>query len=469
MKTNNLTFRSEHEGGMIAPIERMGHGISRSVEKWFPDPFIFAILLLFLVVILAGILEQRNPYLLMQDMYQGFWSFLTFAMQMCIILVTGYALAFHPRVRRGIAWLCTLPRNGKQAAALVACVACVFSWVNWGLGLIIGASIAREMGRQAYFRKMPIHYPVICAAGYTGMGLIWHWGLSGSAPLLVTASGNFLENIIGVVPVSQTIFSSYSLINSLIVLVFAVGVSYLLHPAPSRCRGVEIYAPSLTRKEEETGVIERKQSFSDRLENSRLLVLIMVALMAGSMVWWFSTRGFMNGLDINAVNFCFILAGLLLYLNPVKYMKAVYAAATEVGGIILQFPFYAGIQGVMMYSGLGTTIASWLVNIASPFLYPAISLLVAALINMFIPSGGGEFLAIGETISRAGVALGVPAGKFITAYAAGDAWTNLFNPFWAIPLLAITRIKAREMFGSCIVIMILAAIPLVLGLTFVPY
>jgi short-chain fatty acids transporter len=464
-----MTTRSEPKESAIAPIERMGHSISRNVEKWFPDPFLFAIIVLILVFILAGIIEQRNPYLLMQDMYQGFWSFLSFAMQMCIILVAGYALAFHPRVHRGISWLCTLPRNGKQAAALVALISCVFCWINWGLGLIIGASIAREMGRQAYFRKLPVHYPVICAAGYTGMGLIWHWGLSGSAPLLVTAKGNFLENIIGIVPVSQTIFSSYSLYNSLILLIFAVVVCYLLHPPASRCRGIEVYAPSLIEKEEVTKVKEGKRSFADRLENSRLLALAMVVLMVGSMVWWFSTRGFMNGLDINAVNFCFIIIGLLVYLNPIKYMKAIYAAAGEVGGIILQFPFYAGIQGVMMYSGLGATMANWLVNIATPFFYPAISLVVAGVMSIFIPSGGGEFLAVGEAISRAGVALGVPAGKFIIAYAAGDAWTNFFNPFWAIPLLAITRIKAREMFGSCIVIMILATIPFILGLTFVPY
>ncbi|MBN1191448.1 MAG: short-chain fatty acid transporter [Dehalococcoidales bacterium] len=464
-----MKARPEYSGRMIAPIEKMGYVVSRNVEKWFPDPFIFAIILLVLVFIVAGVVEQRNPYLLMQDMYQGFWSFLSFAMQMCIILVTGYALAFHPRVRRGIAWLCTLPRNGKQAAALVALGSCVFSWVNWGLGLIVGASLAREMGRQSYVRRLTVHYPVLCAAGYTGLGTIWHWGLSGSAPLLVTAEGNFLEKTIGIVPVSQTIFSQYSLYNSLIMLVFAVLVCYLLHPSASGCRGIEYYAPALIEKEEDTRNNGEKRFLADRLENSPWLALVVVVLMAGSMVYWFSTKGFMRGLDINAVNFCFILAGFIVYLNPVRYMRAVYQAAGEVGGIILQFPFYAGIQGVMMYSGLGATIAAGLVKVASPLIYPVIALLVAAISNIFIPSGGGEFLAVGESISRAGVALGVPAGKFITAYAAGDAWTNLFNPFWAIPLLAITRIKAREMFGSCIVIMILAVIPLALGLTFVPY
>ncbi len=454
----------------VPVIERMGHTISRNVERWFPDPFLFAIILIFITFIMAWIIQARNPYLLMQDMYKGFWAFLAFAMQMCLILVTGYALAYHPRVRQGIAWLCTLPKTGKQAAALIALISNIFSWVNWGLGLIIGAYFAREMGRQAYFRKLPVHYPMLCTAGYTGLGLIWHWGLSASAPLLSTVKGHFLEKIIGVVTVDKTILHPYTLINSLIILVFAVVVCYLLHPGPERCRGIEHYAPRLIEKvEEEKAEKPAVVTIADKIENNRWIALVMLILMIGSMVWWFRSKGFMAGLDLNAVNFCFIILGLLLYFNPIAYMRAIYTAAAAVGGIILQFPFYAGIQGVMMYSGLGATLAGWLAKVATPFTYPVIAWFIAGVVNVFIPSGGGEWMTIGETLSRAGVALGVPPGKFIIAYAAGDAWTNMFNPFWAIALLAITQVRARDMFGYCIAIMLLAIIPYALGLTFVPY
>jgi len=453
----------------VPAVERMGYGISRSVERWFPDPFLFAIILLLIVYVLAMAIQGSNPYECMQYMYRGFWGFLAFSMQMCLILVLGYAIAYHPTVGRGIRWLCRVPKNGKQAAALITAVAMFFSWINWGLGLVMGAYMAREMGREAHRTGMPVHYPVLCAAGYSGLGLIWHWGLSASAPLLSTVKGHFLEEIIGVVPANATVLSSYALWNSVIIFFCAIGMLYLLHPrSAERCRGIKDYAPQLIGEEAkaEKPVIV---SVADKIENNRWLAIIIVCLALGSMGWWFHTKGFMLGLDLNSVNFWFLLIGLALYHNPVAYMRALYSAASAVGGIILQFPFYAGIQGVMSYSGLAVTFAGWLAKIATPFTFPIFAWLIGGFVNLFIPSGGGEWMTIGETISRASVLVGVPAGKMIIAYATGDQWTNLFNPFWAIALLAITQVRARDMFGYCIAMLILAIIPYALGLTFIPY
>lgn len=453
----------------IPAIERMGYGISRSVEKWFPDPFLFAIVLLFIVSIMAWAIQGSNPYQSMQFMYMGFWGFLAFAMQMCLILLLGYAIAFHPAVGRLIRWLCWLPKNGKQAAALVALIACIFSWVNWGLGLIVGALMAREMARNAHERGMAVHYPVLCAAGYTGLGLIWHWGLSGSAPLLSNVPGHFLEKVIGLVPANLTILSSYGIFNSLLILVFAMVMCYLLHPGRAeRCRGIEQYAPQLL-KEEVVGEKPKVASIADKIENNRWIAIIMVSLGIGSMVWWFGTKGFMAGLNLDSVNFCFIIIGLMLYRNPIAYVKAIYRGASAVGGVILQFPFYAGIQGVMVHSGLAVTLAGMLARVATAATMPVIALLIGGFVNLFIPSGGGEWMAVGDVVARASVAVGAPAGQTIMAYAAGDAWTNLFNPFWAIALLAVTQVKARDMFGYCIAILIIATIPYALGLTFIPY
>ncbi len=453
----------------IPAIERMGYGISRSVERWFPDPFLFAIILLFIVYIMALVIQGSNPYECMQFMYQGFWGFLSFAMQMCLILLLGYAVAFHPAVGRLIKWLCGVPRNGKQAAAMIAFIACIFSWANWGLGLIVGALMAREMARSAHERGMPVHYPVLCAAGYTGMGLIWHWGLSGSAPLLSNVPGHFLEGVIGLVPANETIFSSYGLLNSLLILIFAMVICYLLHPGRAeRCRGLEVYAPQLL-KAEAAPEKPKLVSVADKIENNRWIAIIMVCLGIGSMVWLFGTKGFMAGLNLNSVNFCFIIIGLALYRNPIAYVRAIYRGAGVVGGIILQFPFYAGIQGVMVHSGLAVTLASLLARVATRATLPIIALLIGGLVNMFIPSGGGEWMTVGDVVARASVAVGAPAGQTIMAYGAGDAWTNLFNPFWAIALLAITQVRARDMFGYCIAILIIAIVPYALGLTFIPY
>ncbi len=464
-----MAEKRKAKAGRVPVIERMGYGISRSVERWFPDPFLFAIILLFIVFIMAWAIEGVNPYESMGFMYQGFWGFLSFAMQMCLILLLGYAIAFHPAVGRLIKGLCGLPRNGKQAAALVALIACVFSWVNWGLGLIVGALMAREMAKNAHRRGIAVHYPVLCAAGYTGLGLIWHWGLAGSAPLLSNVPGHFLEGVIGLVPANLTIFSSYGLFNSLLILFFAMGMCYLLHPGRAeRCRGIEHYAPQLL-KEEVAPEKPKVASVADKIENNRWIAIIFVCLGIGSMVSWFGSKGFMAGLNLDSVNFCFIVIGLALYRNPIAYVRAIYRGAGVVGGVILQFPFYAGIQGVMVHSGLAVTLASLLARVATRATLPIIAFLIGGLVNMFIPSGGGEWMTVGDVVARASVAVGAPAGQTIMAYAAGDAWTNLFNPFWAIALLAITQVRARDMFGYCIAIMIIATIPYILGLTFIPY
>ena len=462
---------SKSDVGRESPIERMGHSISGSVEKWFPDPFLFAILLLFLVYILAWIIEGKNPYVSMGFMYLGFWAFLAFAMQMCLILLLGYVIAVHPLVGALIRGLCRIPRNGKQAAALVALIACIFAWINWGLGLVMGALMAREMGRNAYSRGMVVHYPVLCAAGYTGLGLIWHWGLSGSAPLLSNVPGHFLEKLIGLVPANETIFSSYGLLNSVLIAIFAMVICYLLHPARAEgCRGVDQYAPSIL-KAEEPRESEKPQvlTFADKIENSQLIAVVTVLLGVGAMIWWFRTKGFMAGINLDSVNFIFILIGLALYRNPIAYVRAIFKGSGAVGGIILQFPFYAGIQGVMTRSGLAVTFADALARVATRFTMPVISLIMGGFVNLFIPSGGGEWMTIGEVVARTSIAVEAPIGKIIMAYGAGDAWTNLFNPFWAIALLAITQVRARDMFGYCITIMIFATIPYFIGLTFIPY
>lgn len=461
--------RVENDRG--SAIERMGHRISASVENWFPDPFLFALILLFIVIILAWIIEGANPYESMSYMYQGFWGFLAFAMQMCLILLLGYAIAIHPTVGRMIEKLCELPKNGKQAAALIALFACFFGWVNWGLGLVVGALLAREMGVNAHNRGIAVHYPVLCAAGFLGLGLTWHWGLSGSAPLLSNVPGHFLEDLIGLVPANETIFSAYGILNTLLITAFGMLICFLLHPGRAeRCRGIEQYAPSLLEKKEAPEEeIKELSTIADKIENSPFIAILTVVLGIGAMIWWFTERGFMGGLNLDSVNFIFMMIGLALYRNPIAYVRAIFKGSGAVGGIILQFPFYAGIQGVMSISGLAVTFAEALGRVATQFTLPFIALLMGGLVNLFIPSGGGEWMTIGEIVVRTSIAVDAPIGQTIMAYGAGDSWTNLFNPFWAIALLAITQVRARDMFGYCITILIFAVIPYFIGLTFIPY
>lgn len=449
-------------------LEAMGHRISANVEKWMPDPFLFAIILTFIAYLMGIFIAKSSPMDMIKYWSKGFWTLLTFAMQMVLILVTGYTLAYHPKVNALLVWLARKPSNGKQAAALVALVSMVFSWINWGLGLIVGALLARETGRQAYFRNIPVHYPVIVTSGYTGLGIIWHWGLSGSAPLLSATKGHFFEDLYGIIPTNQTIFSPYALTLSVLSIIFVVAVMYAISPTdPSRCRGIDYYAPHLIEQREEERKERKIKTIADKIEDSRIIGGILALMGLIYLVYYYAiVRGDLN---LNIVNFTFLFVGLALYLRPIRYLKAFYNAIPSSAGIVLQFPFYAGIMGMIKFSGLGKIMAGWLVGISTPTTFPVIAWLTAGLVNLFVPSGGGEWAVIGETIARAAMDLGVPMGKAIIAYAAGDAWTNLFQPFWAIPLLGICAVRARDVFGYCITLMILSAIFFALGLTFVPY
>ena len=447
-------------------LERFGLKLSEKVEKVMPDPLIFAILLTIITWILAIVVIR--PYekmgviatiqwLFVDSWYRGFWDLLAFAMQMALILVTGYAIAYHPVIYRGVKRLARIPKSTKSAAALTALVSLLLAWLHWGLSLILSAILAREIGLEFYRNKRPLHYPAVVASAYAGLGLNWHWGLSASAPLISNTPGHFFaklfKDLYGVetIPLSETIFHPYTLANMILIIVFGTLAFYAVAPR-NVSRGVDVVAPHVIEVAVKEGEEARKpeiKTIADRLENSRILALLIGIPALIAMWFWFSRLGFFRGLDLNSLNFIFILAGFLLYLNPIAYMRAIARATPAVAGILIQFPFYAGIMGLMRYTtvdggpNLATVLSVALAQLATPVTWPAINLYLSGFINLFIPSGGGEWAAIGEIITRTSHQLGVPIGKAIIAYAAGDQWTNLFQPFWAIPLLAITGTRAR--------------------------
>jgi short-chain fatty acids transporter len=452
-------------------VEKIGHRVSANVEKWMPNPFLFAIILTFIAYVMGIVIAGQGGIQMIDHWYAGFWNLLTFAMQMVLILVTGYVLAYHRLTQKLIRALARLPQSGPQAAVLVAAVAMILSWINWGLGLIVGAIMARETARQAYFRGIKLHYPVLCTAGYMGLGLTWHWGLSASAPLLSATEGHIFADLIGVVPTSETVFSFYGLALSVLSLIYASLVIYFLSPRnPQHCRGIDHYVPDAVEEQADQRAdrtADRPQSIADRINQNRIIGGLLALMGLIYLVKYYFVEG--GGLNLNIVNFTFLFVGLALYISPKSYLDNFYAAVKSSAGIVLQFPFYAGIMGMISLSGLGVIMAGWLVNISSAGTFPMVSWLTGGLVNLFVPSGGGEWSVVGETVLRAAQELNVPIGKTIMAYSVGDAWTNLFQPFWAIPLLGITGIRARDMFGYCITMLFLLVPFLALALSFIPY
>ncbi|WP_138007891.1 short-chain fatty acid transporter [Halalkalirubrum salinum] len=486
-------------------IETIGYRIATVVERWVPSPFLFAIILTYLVYIGAlifgqiGVIEQpgggtAGPFALIELWYGGFWDFLAFAMQMTLILMTGFALAYHPKINDALVRLSSIPKTGGQAVVLVAVFAMAIAWLHWGFSLILGAIFAREMGKTAHERGIDVHYPVLAVAGYMGLGLTWHWGLSGSAPLLLTdanavGEGTAFAMLDGPVPAGETILHGYGIALTLLSIVFAAIVLYLITPSGDRSRGITEYIPEselfdaaadggaddpdeppATDPEPEPGAeaTETRPVPAEIIDNSRLLGGLVALGGVAYVVWLFVDQG-RSALALNVVNFGFLMAGLLVWTNPSAYRAKFGEAAGAAAGIILLFPFFAGIQGIMAGSGLAGEIAQILIDLSTPETFPVFAWLAAAAVNLFVPSGGGEWIVLGPSVLDAAIEQNVPVGQATMAYAVGDAHTNLLNPFWAIPLLAITRIKAREMFGYAVV-MLLALFPFLTVLLLVlPY
>jgi len=468
-----MTTANEEEPA-LTPVQKLGEAIADRVERWMPSPFLFAILLTYVAAIAAFFSEGSGITEIAQSWYGGFWALLQFAMQMVLILVTANVVAYHPRVRSGILRLVRLPRNGRQAVVLVGIGSMLTGWVSWGLGLIFGAILVREMGKQAASSGMPVHYPLLAVAGYMGMSLTWGWGLSSSAGLLQATDGNALMQlgfVDRVIPATEWVFHSYPLLLTALSLIYASLMLYLLCPPNENCRGIERYVEldhDDTPAEPAVQARSKNRSLADKIDNSAVLggILAVTGLVLFASV--FLSQG-LGALNLNVLNFGFLMIGLLLYTSPSKYLGEFHNAVKGSSGVILLFPFYAGIIGIMTGTGLVDTMTESLLSIATPGTFPVIAWITGGILNVFVPSAGGEWAIIGGPMMVAGAELGIPHGQTIAAYAVGDAHTNLLNPFWAIPLLAITGLRARDMFGYAITMMILLVPFLVIVLYLLPY
>lgn len=462
-------------GGNV--FEQAGHRLADVVERWMPSPFLFAIILSYVVFIAGIAIEGAGPGDMVSYWFDGFWAFLEFAMQMVLILMTGFVIAYHPRVNNGIQQLTQIPSSGRQAVVMVGVFSMVIAWVHWGFSLILGAIFAREMGETAVKNDIDAHYPLLCVAGYMGLGLTWHWGLSGSAPLLLSTEGNefiTLGVLDSVISTTQTIFHPYALTLTILSIAYAAVMLFLLSPASRRSRSIEAYlsadelSGAAVSDDSEKAEDSPGQTPAEHIDNSRILGGVIALTGVIYVAYLFVTQG-LDALNLNVVNFGFLFIGVAIYTQPAVYRERFGEAATAAAGIILLFPFFAGIQGMMNASGLSETLAETMLSVSTPQTFPVIAWITGSMVNLFVPSGGGEWIVLGPSVLQAAQDLGVPVGQATISYAVGDAHTNLLNPFWALPLLAITGLKAREMFGYAVAMLLLLIPFLTIVLYLLPY
>lgn len=439
---------------MIRSISRV---MTRVVSRYLPDPLIFAMLLTMLTFVIALSLTPSTPMDLVNMWGNGFWNLLAFGMQMALIIVTGHALASSPPVKRILRMTASLAKTPVQGVMLVTFFGAIASVINWGFGLVVGAMFAREVAR----RVRGSDYPLLIACAYIGF-MTWGGGFSGSMPLLAATPGNPVEHIAGLIPVSDTIFTRYNIFITLSLIAILPFVTRLMMPGKGDVVTVD---PALLEEEPDfQKKLPKDAPVSERMEESRIITWIICLLGFSFLAMYFIKNGF--NITINTVNMLFLLTGLLLHKTPMAYMRAVSSATKSTAGILVQFPFYAGIQLMMEDSGLGGLITEFFINVADKDSFPLMTFFSSALINFAVPSGGGHWVIQGPFVMPAAQALGADLGKSVMAIAYGEQWMNMVQPFWALPALAIAGLGVRDIMGYCITALLFSCPIFIIGLVF---
>lgn len=453
-------------------FKKFTNGCVKLVQRFLPDAFVFCIILTIVVFIAAMPVAGMNPIEVANAWGSGVWGLLAFSMQMALVLVLGSALANAPAIKRIIVKLAGVPKKPAGAVAFVTIISAICCFINWGFGLIIGALLAKEVAKKI----KGLDYRLIIAAAYSGF-VIWHSGISGSIPLGMTALdvdgtvANTGGAVTEVVPTSQTIFSAWNLIMVVAVVVVVAIVNAKMHPDAKDVVSID---PKLLEDAPEAVETKAKKDRTpaEKLENSMILSYIVVVIGAVYLIYYFVNAGsILNALSLNIVNLIFLILGIAFHKTPIGYVKAIMESAESAGSIILQFPFYAGIQGMMVTAGsngvsLASAISNGFVSISTPRTFPVLCYLAAGIVNFFVPSGGGQWAVQGPIMMPAGLKLGVTPAVTAMGIAWGDAWTNMLQPFWALPALGIAGLGARDIMGYCAIVLIVSGIVTALGFLF---
>jgi short-chain fatty acids transporter len=462
----------------MGALARVAATFTRWAERYIPDAFVFALVATAIVVI-AGIVIRTSSVGALSASREvviawggGFWDLVPFTMQMALVIITGYVLATTRPVYRLIAALASIPRAPRPAIAMVALFAMVSSWFNWGFSLIFSAMLAKEIAR----RVPAVDYRAVAASAFLGLGSIWAQGLSGSAALQMatgTALPEGVRKIVagsagqipgGIIPLSRTIFLWQSLVSVVIEIVIVTIVVYLAAPSAARARtaahmGIDLGVSPLDRKDP-----ERRGTPGEWLEHVPVLNLLFVALSVAYLAIYFAqAKHKLDAISLNTINLLFLTLGVGLHGTPARLMRAVKEATPGVWGVILQFPFYAGIAAIIVKSGLNEKLAHLFAGISGPRSFPAVIAMYSAVLGVFVPSGGSKWVIEAPYVMQAAHDLKVNLGWMVAVYDLGEALANLVQPFWMLPILGLFGLRARDVMGyTFLVFLVLTPVVLVL-------
>lgn len=435
-------------------LQRTTGFFTKLMDKYLPDPFVFAIALTLLTFILAVAVQHANPITSILDWGKGFWSLLAFTTQMAVILAAGYVLANSPVVDRLLDRIVAGISSPKAAIVTATLVGGIGSYLNWGFGLIIGGVIARKLAT----RVEGVHYPLIIASAYSGF-TFYGLGLSATIPLTIATPGHPLQKSMGVIGLDQTIFSPPMLITTLVLLIVLPFLNAAMHPKPGQpVRGI---SEAAAENPVQAKPLTEEKTFASRLNNSRILSMVIGAV---GIVYVVAAMATGASVDLNLINFIILFLGIILLGTPIAYVGKLNEGIKTVSGIILQFPFYAGIMAIMGGSGLVETISHWFVGISTAQTLPFWGLVSSFFINFFAPSGGGHWVIQGPFMIDAAHQLGASLPETSMSVMLGNAWNDLVQPFWILPALALSKLKLKDIMGYTVIDMIVVGVIYILAM-----
>ncbi len=447
-------------------LRRLANFLVMVLNRWMPDSFVIAIVLSLLIFVLAITAAGHPIDATTQAWGDSIWNLLRFTNQIVLTLLLGHVLAHTPPVRRLLLYFAGLVKSPRAAYMATTIVAFICTYISWGLGLVAGGIMARAVGESCRRNGIVIHYPLLVACAYAGF-VVFHQGITASIPLTIATDDHFLVDTIGVIPFTDTALTGFSL-GIVVVLFFSLPVVMArLAPdekdceqLPERLLGADPEENSHDAREPE---LHSQDTPAAWLENWRPLNFILVA----GALFWLGNHFWENGpfaLELNVVNFIFLAAGLALSHSPIQFVQLVANGARIVGPFLIQYPLYAGIAGMMAASGLAQMLVNLFVSVSSAETLPFAAFFSAGVLNLFIPSGGGQWAVQGPIMMEAAVQIGADLPFTAMAVALGDQWTNLIQPLVIIPILAIAGLHVRQVMGYMVIALGWTGLVFVLGI-----
>jgi len=434
-------------------LAQLGLALTRFTERWVPDSWVVAILLTLVVVMLAMTVGGASAVEALNAWGNGLWALLALSMQFTLMMVVSYACAVSPPLQRLFVWLASRPdpNRPRQAIALMAIFSTATAWLNWAFSLVVSAAFLPFLVRA----NPRVDFRVVVTCAYLGLGTIWHTGLSGSAPLIIATPENFLIKsgvLTEIIPTSRTMLSSFNLAYAFIAGVVGVFLAIALSPPDEKAVRISDEQIGRLLQGGQTWTPPKTMTPADRLEWWPGWSIIVGMAMLVYFALQVQTLGFGRAWTIDNYNLLFLASGLLLHWYPKAFLRACEEGVRNTWGVVIQYPLYAGIFGLMSYTELGKVLTHFFVAASSPRLFPLVVYVYSAILNYFIPSGGSKWIVEASYLIPAGQTLGVSIPTVTLSYAYGDMTTNLIQPFWAIPVLAVAGLRFGDIMGYCFIL-----------------